>query len=150
MAAVASACSNLFGPDDFRCAEHDGIEICTDKEEYRPGSTLEFDITNRRSESVWACLCSVAKEVADKEDQYWVEVLYSPNRRCGYNPSPEVVAANRVEVEPGATLSHSIEVYSVIQAVYRLDIWLFDEAGTMISDTPFQSGKFDMFPSAGN
>jgi len=146
--AAAAACGNLLGPDDFRCADQGGIEICTDKEEYRPGSTLVLNLTNRRTESVRVCLCSIAKEVADKSDRYWVEVVYSPNRRCGFNPSPAVLAENRPEVEPGGTLTHSIEVYSVVQAVYRLDIWLLDEAGNFLSDNPFQSGKFDMFPSA--
>ncbi len=147
--AVASACGNLLGPEGFRCAQSDGIEICTEGEEYRPGSTLVFDLTNLRSESVWVDLCSIAKEVADRSDQYWVEIVYSPNRRCGFNPGPEVLAQNRPEVEPGGTLTHSIVVHSVVQAVYRLDVWLLDEAGNFLSDDPFQSGKFAMFPSAG-
>lgn len=148
--AVTSGCGNLLGPEGFRCAQSDGIEICTDGEEYRPGSTLVFDLTNRRSESVWVDLCSIAKEVADRSDRYWVEVLYSPNRRCGFNPGPEVLAENRPEVRPGATLTHSIVVHSVVQAVYRLDIWLLDEVGNFLAQNPFQSGKFAMFPSAGS
>ena len=67
----------------------------------------------------------------------------------GFNPGPEVLAQNRPEVEPGGTLTHSIVVHSVVQAVYRLDVWLLDEAGNFLSDDPFQSGKFAMFPSAG-
>ena len=137
------ACSDsVTEPKCDRCSE---LRVVTDRAEYRPGTMIAFTVTNRTSAVLRYDWCSVG--LASRGGSGGFELQYSASRRCGFGAGSEDVLEHMVPVAPGQSVRDSI-LGSAIQSVYRVHVWLVDEAGAPETGNPVASNSFDMFPGA--
>lgn len=142
------ACGGATGPDVGRCNERDGIEICTPRSAYRPGAAIPFSILNRGSATVFQDMCSGQVVGRTSPDHEFV-VTSGARRSCGDDPPLEVILANMRELPPGGALDDAFTITTfAFQGEWRLELWFLDAEGRRISEEPFTSALFDVFPSA--
>lgn len=130
------------------CSTIDGIEVCADRSEYRPGDVISLTISNRGGETVFKDACST--EVVGKTSLSGAfEDDYDPTLHCGEDVTPADIAAAMIELPPGDAIveSQSLARFA-FQGFYRVNVWILDGTGARISMTPFHSGTFEVFPTA--
>jgi hypothetical protein len=133
-----------------RCATTDGVEICTARAEYRPSDVVDIQIRNEGLETRYVDYCSV-KIVGTTSRSAPFPEDYSPQVRCGSDWTQADIIANKIELPPGGTVQESQRIQSfAFQGYYRVNVWLVDENGDRIGETPSYSGTFEVFPSAGS
>lgn len=143
-AALFIACSSVLGPSGA-CGERWNVRVCVEEDAYAPGSTVHFRIENRRDETVLHDGCAL--QVATRLDPAvpWNEV-YDHRGHCGFEPPPEVIEANIVELPAGETVRDSISLPGGSPQVQaRLHVWLVSAEGELLFPRPTVSGKFSIF-----
>lgn len=147
-AATWGCSDSATAPGARPCATRDGIEICADRSEYRPGATVTLTLTNGGAAPVFVDDCSVdivgktSREVPFDED-------YDPTLRCGQDVTPAEIVSRLIELPPGTavTASYSLATFA-FQGFYRVNVWIVDATGARTSTTPHYSGTFEVFPTA--
>ncbi len=143
-----AACSDGFGPSST-CQVRLGIEVCAGRDEYRPGATVDFTVTNRGSQPVLIDACSYQVSGRSREALPFVWD-YDPTRGCGPEATIEDVVAMMRSLDPGASLRGAVGIApSAFQGFYRVGVWQVDASGALVDDDPFTSNDFDVLPSAG-
>ena len=146
-AGVWTGCGDAAGPSGS-CMSNDGLELCVDRDEYRPGSHVSVELRNSTSETIHVDLCAAVALSRATVDTFGVQ--YSPARRCGLDPTPEEIRSRALELTPGAVRSDVVTVSAGIpQGFYRAYYWRLDASGQLASPDPARSPEFDVFPSAG-
>lgn len=136
------------GITEPKCDRCDELRVVTDREEYRPGSTIAFTITNRTPSVLRYDWCSVGVASRGNGDDF-PPAAYSPARRCGFGADVQDVLDHMVLIQPGEILRDSVTISSgANQSLYRITIWLLDETGVPQEGNPVVSNTFDVFPAA--
>ena len=74
---------------------------------------------------------------------------FNPRLRCGNGATAEDVRANMVRIEPGESYTENLEfTLFAFQGYYRANVWILDEEGQLVAETPAHTGIFRVFPSS--
>ena len=141
-----SGCSNdIAAPSCERCDE---LRVLTDRPEYRPGSVIAFNVSNRTTSVLRYDWCSVALASRGNGDDF-PPAIYSPARRCGFGAGVDDVLEHMVLIPQGETYRDSVTISGAAnQSWYRITIWLIDENGVPQPGNPVVSNTFDVYPGA--
>lgn len=146
---VCLACGGgATGPRAPACASQEGIRVCADRSEYRPGDVIGLTVTNTGNATVFKDFCST-EIVGRTSNDTPFEVDYDPSLLCGQDVTLEEIVADMIELAPGASIreEHRIVPFA-FQGFYRVNVWILDESGTPISTGPYYSGTFEVYPTA--
>lgn len=151
---AGSGCEGAFSPlgggGRSLCDERNGIQVCAQREEYRPGAVIGFTVRNRTSETVHVDMCSTTFDGRTGSEQPFTEPDYNPTRQCGRDFTLDDILASMRELAAGTTLQLSLRIAPfAFQGQYRVTLWLLSAEGGLLSEEPYRSGIFDVFPSAG-
>ena len=140
-------CSSLTGPGDL-CNTTNGIEICTNKAEYSPGSTVSFTITNVGRTTVYQDMCSGEMVGRRSSGDPWSPVS-GVVRKCSDDQTIEDVIANMHLLEPDATMNDQMKTAAfAFQGYWMIRLYMVDQDGQRIQEEPYTSAIFEIFPSA--
>ena len=146
--SIAGCNSTPLGSTGSLCGQRDGIRVCAQTLRARPGAALTFTISNRSSRTVFEDVCS-SLLVGRTNTQEPFEFRYDPRRGCGLDATQDDVIANLREMAPGVSVQETFRLPTfAFQGEYQLQVWFFDAEGQMLSEQPFTSGIFEVFPSA--
>ncbi len=147
--SIAGCNSAPLGATGSLCGQRDGIQVCGQTSQARPGAALTFTISNRSARTVFEDVCSSVL-VGRTNSQKPFESAYNPNRRCGPDATQDVVIANLREIAPGVSVQETFRLATfAFDGDYQLHVWFFDAEGQMLSEQPFTSGIIEVFASAG-
>ena len=143
--ALSSCSDAITAPKCDRCDE---LRVLTDRPEYRPGSVIAFNVSNRTTGVLRYDWCSVAIASRGNGDEF-PPAVYSPARRCGIGAGVEDVLDHMVLIPQGETYRDSVTISGgANQSLYRITIWLIDENGVPQAGNPVVSNTFDVYPGA--
>ena len=150
LAAVALACGeDATGPEVAVCATRHGAEVCADRAEYERSEPVTVTTRNVSSRPIFRDVCST-KLVGVTSLVRAFEEDFNPRLRCGNGATAADVRANMVRLEPGESFAESLEfTLFAFQGYYRVNVWIVDEEGQLVDETPAASGVFRVFPSTG-
>ncbi len=146
---VVTACgSEITEPGTSLCATRNGVEVCVAGAQYSPGDLVRFTVRNMSGAPIYKDSCSTKLVGTTGVDGSFDEV-FDPTLRCGSNAGVQDIVANMIELAPSEENSDSLQLVSfAFQGYYRVNVWIVDADGALVSSTPAISGTFDVFPSA--
>ena len=146
-ALVVSCGEELTGPSAELCATQHGAQVCVDRAEYQRTEPVTITTRNVSSRPIFKDACST-KLVGVTSLSREFEEEYNPRLRCGRGATEADVRANMVRLESGASFEETLTLHSfAFQGYYRVNMWILDEQGERVAETPATSGIFRVFPS---
>ncbi len=148
-ALVVSCGEDVTGPLAELCATRHGAEVCANRAEYQRTQPVTFTTRNVSSRPIFKDACST-KLVGVTSLSREFEEEYNPRLRCGSGATAADVRANMVRLESGESFEESLTLPTfAFQGYYRANVWILDEQGERVAETPAFSGIFRVFPSTG-
>jgi len=148
-AAVLVGCGAILGIDST-CRTERGVELCVDRSEYAPGDTVRLRMTNAGgSDVVRIDDCSMQLSgTAGSTDE--LDHIYLPTRRCGFDVTPEIQVQRAHTLAPGESATAALTIGpGTPQSFNRINVWLLEPDGRLVSDDPVSSAVFTILRSAG-
>ena len=146
---VVTACgSDITEPATSFCATRNGVEVCVAGAEYSPGELVRFTVHNTSGTPVYKDSCAT-KLVGNTGSLGVFDEVFDPTLHCGSDASVQDIIANMIELVPGEETSDSLQLVTfAFQGYYRVNVWIVDADGALVSNAPAISGTFHVFPSA--
>lgn len=143
---LPNACRSSTAPSGD-CEVTNNLEICIDRGQYAQGTTAAVTLTNRGTSVIRVDTCS--RVLVERSTRITFGSSFNPNRRCGPEATAVEVAANMHVLAARGSVREPVSVpVGIPQGFYRVDYWLVDGLGALLSETPISSAEFDVFPSA--
>lgn len=146
-AAVLSCGEDATGPEVAVCATRHGAEVCADRAEYQRSESVAVTTRNVSSRPIFRDVCST-KLVGVTSLARTFEEDFNPRLRCGSGATTADVRANMRRLDPGESFTESLEfTLFAFQGYYRVNVWILDEEGHIVAESPAASGVFRVFPA---
>lgn len=147
-AAAVVGCGSILGVDST-CRADRGIELCVDRSEYAPGDSVYLRMTNAGAADVARIdQCSIQLSgTAGSTDQ--LDYVYRPTRRCGFDVTPEIQLQRAFVLSRGESATTALGIArGTPQSFNRVNVWLLDPEGRLVSEEPVYSTVFTILRSA--
>lgn len=146
-AAAVAGCSSILGIDST-CRTERGVELCVERSEYAPGDTVRLHMGNAGKVVVRVDRCSL-QLAGTAGDSGELSYVYQPSRRCGFDVTPEAQLDSAFVLDPGASAVAELPIgRGAPQSFNRVNAWLLEPDGSLVSDVPIHSTVFTILRSA--
>lgn len=146
--AVLAGCGSILGIDST-CRADRGVELCVDRSEYAPGDTIHLRMTNAGAGEVVRideCSIQLSGTAGSTDELDW---LYRPSRRCGFGVTTEIQLARAFVLASGQSATTLLGIArGTPQSFNRVNVWLLDPEGGLVSEEPVTSTVFTILRSA--
>lgn len=147
-AAAVVGCSSILGIGSS-CRTDRGIELCVDRSEYAPGDTVHLRMTNvggGELARIDACSIQLTGTAGTTDELGYV---YLPTRRCGFEVTTEIQLERAFLLARGESAATALGIgRGTPQSFSRVNVWLLEADGELVSEEPVSSTVFTILRSA--
>lgn len=123
--------------------------MCVDRSEYAPGDTVHLRMTNvggTEPSRIDACSMQLSGTAGTTDELGYV---YLPTRRCGFEVTTEIQLERAFTLSRGESAATTLGIAKgTPQSFNRVNVWLLEADGELVSEEPVSSTVFTILRSA--